>query len=346
MCTDAGTSLADGASCGTNLVCKTGNCVSCTAGQACQPQNPCKNGMTSCTTGTMTCVETTNKTPGTLCGAGQSCAAGVLTLPAMCSQAGACSAATMQCTSGACNPMNTDCSTCPVGQMSCPAGCKDLSRDVLNCGTCGNVCPSPAPGTGIATCSGGQCSFSCNSGYLQCVPINGANVARCQQQVWDFEDQSLGGLRSTLAQSAVRGIGISTRQTHTGRYSLAVQIVATGQGQSRVFQIGTVLCGGQGFVPAKELNVMGWMMLEPADIKQVLGKASYFGMHAWTDKADGLVEGRFPGYNEWFESVTPVAPLGGEQLLQFAAEGGLAPDIIALPGDWTGTIYIDDILIK
>src|SRR4029453_6185999 len=99
--------------------------------------------------------------------------------------------------------------------------------------TCGNVCPSPAPGTGIATCNSGQCGFSRNSGYLEGVPTNGENVARCQQQVWDFEAQSLGGLRSTLSGSAVRGISISARQAHNSRYSLAGQGGAPAQGQSR-----------------------------------------------------------------------------------------------------------------
>ena len=100
----------------------------------------------SCTTGAMVCAETTNKGAGTLCGAGQSCAGGVLTLPAMCTATGTCAAATMPCPSGTCNTAGTDCATCPTGQTSCPTGCKDLTRDVNNCGQCGNACPSPAAG--------------------------------------------------------------------------------------------------------------------------------------------------------------------------------------------------------
>ena len=92
-CTDSGSNQPDGTVCGTNLVCRAGSCVSCTAGQACQPTNPCKNGTTSCTTGSMVCAETTNKGAGTLCGAGQSYSGGVLTLPAMCTAGGTCAAA-------------------------------------------------------------------------------------------------------------------------------------------------------------------------------------------------------------------------------------------------------------
>ena len=71
---------------------------------------------------------------GTLCGAGQSCAGGEVTLPAMCNASGACAAATMACPSQTCNTAGTDCATCPTGQTSCPNGCKDLTRDVMNCG--------------------------------------------------------------------------------------------------------------------------------------------------------------------------------------------------------------------
>jgi len=348
VCTDAGTNLADGATCGANLVCKGGSCVSCTAGQACQPANACKNGATSCATGTQTCMETTNKTPGTLCGAGQSCAAGTLSLPATCTTTGACAQTMMACTSGACNPSGTDCSTCPVGQMSCATGCKDTANDVLNCGSCGRVCPSPASGTGVATCSSGQCGFKCNPGYLECIATSGTAV-RCQQQSWDFEDQSTGGFKSLPRESAVRSIGISTRQTHNGRFSLALQIGATGTGATRMFQVGPVLCGGEGFVPTKGRALIGWMLIEPADAKQTFGKASYFGMRAWTEKDNALVAGAPRGYNEWFEMYMPIdQTIGGEQFVQFAGEGVFTSDIITLPGgdDWTGYIYLDDILIK
>jgi hypothetical protein len=345
VCNDNGMSIPDGTMCGTNLVCRSGACVSCIAGQACQPTNPCKNGLTSCMTGVQTCMESGNKTPGTPCGAGQSCANGTLTLPAMCTAAGACAAAMMQCTSGACNPSGTDCSTCPVGQTSCPAGCRNLADDPLNCGQCGMVCPSPAPGTGIAYCSGGQCGFRCNSGYLECVS-GSTNAVHCQRQYWDFEDQSLGGLRSLLSPSAIRDVAISARQAHEGRFSMALAINATGTGQTRGFQVGQIVCGGQGYVPAESLSVSGWMYLEPADDKQTIGKASRFGMRVWTENGDDLVPAEPRGYNEWFMMSTPIGPIG-KQMTQFASEAFLAPEIILPVGnDWVGTIYIDDILIK
>ena len=76
-----------------------------------------------------------------------------------------------------CNTSGTDCATCPTGQTSCANGCKDLTRDVMNCRTCGNVCPAPQPGTGIAVCISSTCSISCNTGYLECRPCRASRCA-------------------------------------------------------------------------------------------------------------------------------------------------------------------------
>lgn len=49
---------------------------------------------------------------------------------------------------------------CGSGQMMCSSGCKDLSTDQQNCGTCGNACAAGQ------TCQGGQCL--CSAGLLAC----------------------------------------------------------------------------------------------------------------------------------------------------------------------------------
>ena len=115
------------------------------------------------------------RAPGTLCGAGKSCANGVLTLPAMCNAAGTCAAATMQCPSG-CNTAGTDCATCPTGQTSCPAGCRDLTSDPDNCSACGNACPVPAKDSGIPVCVSSSCGVKCNPGFLECSPASAGDV--------------------------------------------------------------------------------------------------------------------------------------------------------------------------
>ena len=340
-CTDSGSNQPDGTACGANLVCRGGSCVSCTAGQACQPTNPCKNGQTSCTTGSMVCVETTNKGAGTLCGAGQSCAAGVLTLPAMCNAAGTCAAATQQCPSGTCNTSGTDCATCPTGQTSCANGCKDLTRDVLNCGACGNPCPTPQPGTGIAVCSSSTCSISCNAGYLECVP---PNTGMCQQGAWDFEDMTLGGWRIVNSPSAAEKVGISGQvPPHSGKYTFGIQINATGfaGAATRIYQVGQGMCLSRGFVKAK--YVTAWMMLAPEDSRQTFGTKSYFGIRIYTDKGEFVATGAPKGYNEWF----PVSVLvEANELNAIVFEGYFEPTGAAAPNPWTGYVWVDDILVE
>ena len=338
-CSDSGANQPDGTSCGTNLVCKAGSCNSCTAGQACQPTNPCKTGTTSCATGASVCAETGNKGQGTLCGAGQSCSQGILTLPAMCNASGTCAAATMQCPSG-CNTAGTDCATCPSGQTSCPAGCKDLVNDPTNCGGCGTVCPSPAAGTGIPVCINQSCNIKCNSGYMECAP---ASLATCQQVTWDFEDMTLEGFRVLNSPSAAGKLGYTSVVQHSGKYALGAIINASST-TSRGYQIGPPICANRGFVQGKGLTVTAWMMIAPIDDKQTFGKASYWGIRITTESGDTLAKGAPRGYNEWFP-VSVTAPAGDTQLSAIILEGVFSVDVGVPLSDWTGTMYFDDISV-
>jgi hypothetical protein len=42
----------------------------------------------------------------------------------------------------------------------------DYQTDLKNCGSCGNVCTAPA--NGVATCTAGNCGFTCNAGFKPC----------------------------------------------------------------------------------------------------------------------------------------------------------------------------------
>ena len=286
-CTDTSQNQPDGTSCGTNLVCKTGSCLSCTAGQACQPTNPCATGVTSCATGASVCTASGNKGAGTLCGAGQSCANGVLTLPAMCNAAGTCAAATMQCPSG-CNTAGTDCATCPTGQTSCPAGCRDLTSDPDNCSSCANACPVPAKGSGIPVCVNSSCSVKCNPGFLECSP---ASLGMCQQTTWDFEDMTLDGFKVLNSPSAAGKLGYTSQVVNSGKFALGAVIRATGT--TRGYQIGPPICGAapRSYVSGKTITVSGWMYLEPSDKAETFGKASYWGIRITTESGDTLAKG-------------------------------------------------------
>ena len=48
------------------------------------------------------------------------------------------------------------------GKRTCSGACADLSSDVFNCGSCGNICDQGFK------CIGGQCSLGCAQGYDEC----------------------------------------------------------------------------------------------------------------------------------------------------------------------------------
>jgi len=76
-----------------------------------------------------------------------------------------------QCSIGQCNSGWADCND--AGADGCE---RSVSSDVLNCGACGNVCPSGEHST--ATCIGGQCALACDSNFADCdkAPENGCEM--------------------------------------------------------------------------------------------------------------------------------------------------------------------------
>ena len=88
-----------------------------------------------------------------------------------------------------------------------------------------------------------------------------------------------------------------------------------------------------------------WLFLEPAGQPPALGKATYWGARVTTDKQEVLIKGEPRGYGEWFPVQVPIPE--GEEFRAFAVEGVFVPELIALPGggDWTGTVYVDDLSI-
>ena len=81
-------------------------------------------------------------------------------------EAGNVCAADWSCQNGACvgGPI------CSAGFADCDAvasnGCEvDISTDVNNCGSCGNVCSVP---NATAVCTAGSCSATCTTGFSDC----------------------------------------------------------------------------------------------------------------------------------------------------------------------------------
>src|SRR5690242_13134912 len=61
-----------------------------------------------------------------------------------------------------CKDFYRDCNLVPED------GCeKSVETDVLNCGLCGNACPSPPPNA-QTTCTSGVCGYSCLTGFADC----------------------------------------------------------------------------------------------------------------------------------------------------------------------------------
>ncbi|HXJ19519.1 MAG TPA: hypothetical protein VMT03_04730 [Polyangia bacterium] len=106
-CQDTGNNASDGTDCGTNLVCSSGNCVSCTEGDPCPMSNPCNAGRMSCSSGPR-CARNGFQDPGTVCGVAM-CSDGTLSTPT-CDGSGNCSMTLDQaCSSGMCKGDGTAC---------------------------------------------------------------------------------------------------------------------------------------------------------------------------------------------------------------------------------------------
>lgn len=194
------TDAEDGVDCGTDQVCSAGECVACTAGEACQPDanNDCVAGEISCATGP-SCETAGNVTNGTECGTDQVCSAGscvACKAGEACDPAGQpCKNGTLACSNGpvcqatgnksggtecgtdqvctsngvcaacvqdgACTPTNV----CHQGQQDCATGPNCVDTQLA--GNEGNSCPGNAT---YNFCTAGAC-IACQNGNA-CVPTN------------------------------------------------------------------------------------------------------------------------------------------------------------------------------
>lgn len=189
-----------GAPCGAaGQVCTaTGQCITCNAGAACIPANPCLAGTLACGSGAPVCVESALPVPnGSFCGTNQVCNAGACVAcvaDAPCASLNACTlTATTSCSSGSsvcvdrtyrtgqicgtdqvCSPAGT-CVACAAGATCTPAN--RCLTGAVTCGTGAAVCTAGVPVAAGTSCGTGQiCSpagtcVSCVQGAT-CTPTN------------------------------------------------------------------------------------------------------------------------------------------------------------------------------
>jgi hypothetical protein len=203
---------------------------------------------------------------------------------------------------------------------------------------CGQICPEPpVVGSGSATCSASTCGFVCNANYLKC-----GDTTHCQIAGWGFEGTTTDGFGNVNGgQTAVTGISVSGSVFHSGAQALAIKINAQGDGATRTFAVGLRLCGGNGYVPANAQSVSAWFYLSPdSDTGPPPHPSSQIGEYLTTSTGGGGNTQSPVTVGAWFQVSTPIASVGS-QLLELALQG-----LFGSGADWTGVVYVDDIVIQ
>ena len=328
----------------------------CAAGTTCSPDGVCCNS--TCDQACHSCLGSktggvdgtcANETTGTVCGSGQYCNAGICgngcliggTLYAsgaasstnpcqtcqpsvsptswsplgngtVCGSGRTCSAGICQCTTG------TDCGT---------SGCINVSgSDSSHCGSCTNVCPA------------GQ---SCNSGKCACTtgaPACGGCLA------WDFEWGSSPSPWSLELPPDIASVGLFNGATNIGithsQYmspgaaSLAAPIEIGGANTLSAVVTVSLYC------TVNLSGYSGWAYVYFAGSVPLTDWTNQLGVKTWN--SSGMEDNFTPFFgniptNQWFKvslSFSSSVPVDHMAIV-------LAPS-----GNWTGTMYVDDVVIN
>ena len=103
-----------------------------------------------------------------------------------------------KCMPGAalCSP--TGCvSSCPGTLAECSGACVDTKAEISNCGECNHKCAAPANGDPV--CLNGTCTFTCRTGFGDCVDNPAKACNPLPKWYRDQDGDGVGGATSVLA---------------------------------------------------------------------------------------------------------------------------------------------------
>ncbi len=90
--------------------------------------------------------------------------------------------------------------SCEAGTVDCNGVCVNEQTDPSHCGSCSKVCPGPDAGMGLAQCTSGMCSVTCN----------GSTTLDCSGTCFDPNDPDHCGSCSTVCPAPSNGNGSAT----------------------------------------------------------------------------------------------------------------------------------------
>lgn len=217
VCEDASTAAPDGTPCGDGKVCTAGSCAPCADGTACVPSSSCHVGITKCTSGAATCVDTgAAAVPGATCAAASVCSASGTCIAclqdAACLFAGnSCHRGKLDCATGApiCKDAGTPAAdgTACGPDLACSAGACVACKAGLACVPAGNTChvgtTSCATGASVCVDSGNNApdGLGCGAGQFcsagACVPCSDGGACSPSANACHVGTTSCAGGKST-----------------------------------------------------------------------------------------------------------------------------------------------------
>ena len=330
-----------------DLAGKEGTCTPVPSGPPHGSRSACAGAGTTCGGSCGNRADGACVYPTAVC-AGPSCAADGARGQSTCSGGSCVAPATTACANG-CDPTNSSCLSCGSGQTGCSGVCKNLSNDPQNCGGCSSACQPPStgyPGTGVhgaATCSGGQCGYTCNSGYMKCP----GGDPKCQRNRWDFEDGTTQDffLRTDIPDLEESAVLNSTTRAHTGTHALALPLKTAGG----IIDLNLPACSDQAvWLPTAGRSISAWFYIDGALNSS---SSNYLAAGVWgcapsngsTYCTISNISNDAVPVNTWFQIVSPAPDsfAGSWPLSEgFTLSGYLYPT------GSTAVLYVDDVVFQ